>query len=296
MRKKSFILVCMCLMVTACTGLFFQPVKLHYSSPEQYGFEYEDIYFKGKSGLDLHGWWFPGAKASPDASEEASPGLKSAPTKSVQLKPSRASILFLHGNGQNISTHAGFIYWLTRYQYDVFIFDYRGYGKSEGEAHIEGALDDIQSARDYLASRSPEGEKIFMLAHSLGASLGISSLVQHPGGIDGAIFVAPFSSYPKVAGEMMSRSWLTWAFQWLTPIFVSSEHNPRDAIAQLENMPTLFIYSDEDQMIASQHVLDLYALATQPKSIARVSGSHNQLFSQPQTQQIIVEYLEGLLN
>ncbi|VAW64287.1 hypothetical protein MNBD_GAMMA09-1378 [hydrothermal vent metagenome] len=277
MQKNFLVLVCMCLWITACTGLFFQPVKTHYSSPEQYGIEYEDIYFKGNSGLNLHGWWFPGVKKT---------GLKSS-----EVKSSRASVLFLHGNGQNISTHAGFIQWLTQYQYDVFIFDYRGYGKSEGEANINGALDDIQSARNYLASRYPADKKIFLLAHSLGASLGISSLAQYSGGIEGAIFVAPFSSYPKIAREMMSRSWITWAFQWLAPVVVSSDYNPQDAIQLIDGLPKLFIYSDEDQMIAPQHILDLYQLAAEPKSIARVNGLHNQIFARQETQRLIVDFL-----
>jgi len=267
--KKSLI-VLSTLLLSACTGLFFQPLKTHFASPEDYGFEYEDVYFKGKSGLNLHGWWFP---ASPS---------------------SKGKVLFLHGNGQNISTHAGLIHWLTFYQYDVFIFDYRGYGKSEGEANIEGVLDDVQSARNYLARRSTGVKKMFIVGHSLGASLAMSNLAQYPDGPDGAIFVSPFSNYREVAREVMSRSWLTWVLQWPVSMGITDDYNPEDIAGLLPPVPRLFIYSDDDQMINAHHTLDLYALSSEPRSIVKVKGGHNQIFAETETQQAIVRYLDQL--
>ncbi|VAW58175.1 hypothetical protein MNBD_GAMMA11-1030 [hydrothermal vent metagenome] len=267
--RKYLIVLPVMLLFSACTGLFFQPLKQHFASPEDYGLEYEDIYFKGRSGLKLHGWWFAGRPSS------------------------KGSVLFLHGNGQNISTHAGLIHWLTRYQYDVFIFDYRGYGKSEGEANIEGILEDIQSARNYLAERA-DVKKMFVVGHSLGASLAISNLAQYPDGPDGAIFVSPFGNYRKIAREVMSRSWLTWALQWPVSLGVTDNYNPEDVVDQLPPVPVLFIYSEQDQMINPRHVLDLYALATGPgdRSIVGVKGRHNQIFAEKETRKAIVRYLD----
>ena len=136
LNRYLAIILFSCLWITACTNAFFQPLKQHLASPEQYDIKYEDIYFKGASGLNLHGWWFPASGSH------------------------KATVLFLHGNGENVSTHSGLVYWLTEHQYDVFIFDYRGYGKSEGKAEIEGVMRDIQSAREYVVTRKQTDKKI----------------------------------------------------------------------------------------------------------------------------------------
>jgi len=256
--------------LSSCTHFFFQPLHPHFASPEQYEIKYEDIYFNGDSGK-LHGWWFP---AKPSASQ-----------------PVKATVLFLHGNGQNISTHSGLIYWLTQYQYDVFIFDYRGYGKSEGSAQLEGALNDISRAREYVASRIKNSNKLFVVGHSLGASLGVVNLAMNAGVVDGIILVSPFSEYRKITRETMSRSWLTWAFQWPISLTINDDYNPIDYVTQLPDVPKLFMYSEEDTVIKPEHVLRLYNRANAPKSIERSWGNHNSLFAQKENQQIILRYL-----
>ncbi|MCW9047941.1 MAG: alpha/beta fold hydrolase [Gammaproteobacteria bacterium] len=257
-----------CFWLSACTSLFFQPMKQHLATPEQYNIEYEDVTFKGESGLNLHGWWFP-------ASEE-----------------SKAIVLFLHGNGENISTHSGMVHWLTGHQYDVFIFDYRGYGKSEGYAFVEGAIADIKSAREYVNARRPSDKKLFMLGHSLGASLGIYNLAKDNGPIDGAIFVSAFSDYQKIAREMMATSWLTWAFQWPFSLTISNEYSPAEVVASTPDIPRLFMYSVEDQMISAEHTVELFNKATGEKYLEKVTGQHNRIFAQTANQQVILRYLD----
>ena len=267
MNRYLAIILFSCLWVTACTNAFFQPLKQHLASPEQYKIEYEDIYFKGLSGLSLHGWWFPGSGAQ------------------------KATILFLHGNGENISTHSGLVYWLTEHQYDVFIFDYRGYGKSEGKAEIEGVLNDIQSAKEYAVTRKKKDKKLFILGHSLGASLGIYNLARYPEGIDGMVFVSPFSDYRQITRETLGRSWLTWAIQWPASLTIDTQYNPVDYVSTLPTKPKVFIYSAEDRVIAADHVIKLYEHASDEKHLEQVKGYHNSLFSKKENQQLILRYL-----
>lgn len=262
------VIIFIVLQITACTNVFFQPLKQHVATPEQFHIKYEDIYFKGMSGLNLHGWWFPSHEKS------------------------KATILFLHGNGENISTHSGFVHWLTQYQYDVFIFDYRGYGKSQGEAQIEGVMNDIQSAREYVVSRAPSKKKLFILGHSMGASMGVYNLARHPENIDGMIFVSPFSDYRQITREMLDNSWLTWAFQWPASLMISTEYNPVDYVASLPDKPKLFIYSADDQIIAADHVTRLYENATGEKYKEQAQGGHNRVLSQKENQQILLRYLD----
>jgi len=268
----KIMLLCISLAISGCTNIFFQPLRQHLASPDQYKIDYEDIYFKGSTDLNLHGWWFP--------------GLFSA------TQPLRGTVIFLHGNGENISTHAGLVYWLTKYQYDVFIFDYRGYGKSEGDVQLEGILDDINSARKYVESRKHKNSKLFVIGHSLGASLGIVNLATNSDKVDGMILVSPFSDYRKITREVMSNSWLTWAFQWPVSMAMSTEYNPIDFVNGLPDVPKVFIYSNNDRMINSEHIKALYKKASEPKFIEAVNGYHNSIFAQKESQQIIINYLQ----
>lgn len=262
----------LCISVSACTNMFFQPMRVHVSSPEQYGITYEDVYFEGRAEIKLHGWWFPAAHKTDD-----------------EIK---ATILFLHGNGENISTHAGLVYWLTEHRYNVFIFDYRGYGKSQGEISLSGALDDINSARHYVDGRKAKNERLFVIGHSMGASMGIYNLATHPKKVDGVVLVSPFSKYPEVAREMMSKSWLTWVFQPLAAITVSSEYNPVDYVAALPSVPKLFIYSEGDQIIAPYHIKTLYRHASENKSLVEIKGNHNSVFAFKENQKTLLKYLD----
>ena len=261
------VIVLACLLLSACTSVFFQPLKQHIANPEQYNIKYEDVYFKGASNLNLHGWWFPSDQDS------------------------KAHVIFLHGNAENISTHSGLVYWLTQHQYDVFIFDYRGYGKSQGNAQIEGVIEDIQSGREYVTSRKTANKKVFLIGHSLGASLAIYNLAQHPSGVDGLILVSPFSDYRQIAREMMNKSWLTWLFQWPASLTISTEYNPIDYVSLLPGIPKLFMYSEVDSVIASDHVIRLYDKSSNKKHLEKVNGSHNSIFSQKESQLVILEHL-----
>lgn len=268
LQRHLIIILFVCLSLTACTNVFFQPLQHHLATPDQYDIEYEDIYFKGASGLKLHGWWFP----SPEES--------------------KACVLFLHGNAENVSTHSGLVYWLTQHQYDVFVFDYRGYGNSEGIAEIAGIMEDIQSGREYIESRKPESKKLFILGHSLGASMGIYNLAIHPDKVDGMILVSPFSDYRQVARETMSKSWLTWAFQWPISITIDNSYSPIDYVHLLPKKPKLFMYALNDEIIDPDHVIELYEKAVGEKVLSEVNGYHNTLFSDKENQQIILRYLD----
>ena len=268
LQRYRLIFLLICLLLTACTDVFFQPLQQHLATPDQYDIKYEDVYFKGGSGLDLHGWWFPSV-----------------------LNP-KAQILFLHGNGENISTHSGLVYWLTQHQYDVFIFDYRGYGKSAGKAQIEGVIDDIQSAREYVESRQAEHKNLFVIGHSLGASLGIYNLAHHRNNVDGIILVSPFSDYRQITREALSKSWLTWLFQWPASLTIDSHYNPIDYVSELPDKPKLFMYSENDRIIEAGHVINLYEKANGEKYKENVKGYHNSIFSEKENQQIILRYLD----
>ena len=105
---------------------------------------WEDVYFKTNDGVTLNGWFFKNPQA-------------------------RSTILFAHGNAGNMSDRLFKIKFFYDLGLNVFIFDYRGYGKSEGKPSEAGIYVDAQSAYDYLQSRPDVNMKRLIL---YGASLG----------------------------------------------------------------------------------------------------------------------------
>lgn len=273
MRSKAIYIMALCLIIalTGCTNLFFQPGKRHVIHPSQFGIEYQDVYFKSVDNLDLHGWWFP------------------SPEKS------KALLVYLHGNGENISTHSAAVHWLTKHKYDVFIFDYRGYGWSQGIPDMDKAMTDIYQALVYANKRKIAGNKLFVMGQSLGASMGIYALTQKPEGIDGVIFVSPFSDYRKIARHALASSWLTWAFQWPLSLTVSNEYRPLDYVNQLPEIPVLYLYSQEDQVIPEEQVKELFEESNKPKFIDKVEGTHSRIFGIESNRNIILNYLNEWL-
>lgn len=271
-RLISILLFSASILLSGCSHVFFQPGKELLVTPDQLGIEYRDVYFSSNDNLQLHGWWFPAEESS------------------------KALILFLHGNAENISTHSAAVYWLTRHQYDVFIFDYRGYGLSQGQPQLDGAINDIYHAMDYAAAHYPADKKIFLIGQSLGASLGIYALAQRPQGINGAVFISPFSDYRVISRDMLASSWLTWAFQWPLSLTISNRYRPLDAVSQLPQIPLLYLYSEQDKVIHPRHVQALYQQSKTPKFIDRVEGSHSNTFSHAANRKLLLEHLDSWLN
>ena len=269
--SRYLLVLCVLLMMSGCTHLFFQPSKRFMAHPEQFGIDYENVYFKSVDGLDLHGWWFP--------AQQTSKGL----------------VLFLHGNGENISTHSRAVYWLTKHQFDVFVFDYRGYGLSQGVAELDQVMTDIYQAFSYVNKRREKGQKLFVIGQSLGASMGIYTVAQQADGIDGVIFVSPFSDYREITRNMLSGSWLTWILQWPLSFTINNDYRPLDYVEKLPDIPKLYLYSDEDKVVPSSHIKEIFEHSNGDKHLERLAGGHSSLFGVESNRGIILKYLNRWL-
>ena len=115
-------------------GIVFFPDPELIGTPADWGLEYEEVYFPAADGVQLHGWWVP--------------------------KPGAPVLLWFHGNAGNIShrlENLKLLWELVGVQ--VFIFDYREYGKSQGRISREGTYRDAAAAYRYVSqSRGVPGE------------------------------------------------------------------------------------------------------------------------------------------
>ena len=265
----------MAVFVSGCTSVFFQPQHIQYLTPDEIGLAYEDVYFRSSDGLMLHGWLLPARGKA------------------------KGTVLFLHGNAQNISTHIASVHWLPAQHYNVFLPDYRGYGLSEGEASLAGMQDDINSAMAYLLHRADiDAGRIVILAQSLGGASAIYNVAYSPyrQQIKALIAESAFSDYRGIAREKLASFWLTWPLQWPLALSIDDDYSPLPAVSKVSPIPLLIIHGDNDQIVPLEHAKLLFAAAVEPKEMWVVAnGGHIEAFRHKEYQTKLLEYLERIL-
>lgn len=268
---RNFLFLFLAASLSACTNVFFQPQNTQYLTPNEIGLAYEDVFFSSADGVKLHGWMLP-----------------------AQGK-AKGTVLFLHGNAENISTHIGSVYWLPSQYYSVFLLDYRGYGRSEGSPSLAGAQEDINSAMAYLLSRADvDSERIVILAQSLGGALAIYNVAHSPykGKIKALISESAFSEYRGIVREKLDSFWLTWPLQWPLSLTINDDYSPLSAVSKVSPIPLLIIHGDKDNVVPLTHGQALFDAATQPKELWMVEGGgHIEAFRNKKNQAKLLEYM-----
>lgn len=274
MKLKTGLLVVTLLLITGCSNLFFHPQKTLLRTPENLGIEFNTLSIPSSDNVQLHGWLL------------RTPG---------ELQ---GTVLFFHGNAENISTHINSVYWLTEFGYQVVLVDYRGYGKSTGTPFIEGALNDVVfTARHVLNNNLTQDKPVFVLGQSLGAALAITAFAEaddltHQ--VDGYIFEAAFADYQQIARDALSKSWLTWVLQYPLSWTVTSSYAPQDHIAALKDIPVLFIYSKDDEIIPIHHYHQLNdALNSKSSYLIQSHDRHIRTFNYAIYRQQLIQFLQN---
>src|SRR2546423_717234 len=204
MRSLASALLAFCL--SACTAVFFQPQARLGMSPEEFGLDYEPVEIRAADGTELSAWFFP------------APG------------GAQGTVLYLHGNGENISTQFGNVAWMPAAGFNVLALDYRGYGASKGSPSLAGAQLDIDAAmRALLARPDVDPERIIVFGQSLGAALAVYYVAHSPyrAKLRGVILDSPFSDYRLIAQEKMASFPLTWPLQWLANWTIPNDYSPQ---------------------------------------------------------------------
>ncbi len=260
------------LTVSGCTNFIFYPMNEHVLTPDATGIKYEDIFVATADNLQLHGW------------------------KLFSEVEAEATLLFFHGNAENISTHFANVYWLVAQGYDVYIFDYRGYGHSQGEAELDPIIDDMQLLIGHVLDDLAVNQKLIVMGQSLGASLSIYSVAhsQYRDRIAALVSVAAFSDYHDIAQDALSSSWLFWPFQWPLSKTISNTYSPVESVGKVAPVPIYIMHSQEDEIIGFYHAEKLYEAALQPKQLITLEGGHNVTFNLDSNRQQLLEALQTI--
>lgn len=216
--------------------------------PADQGMAYEEVWFPASDGQRLHGWFIPGRRSGP-------------------------LIFYCHGNAANISYRLDILdYFNDRLGLPVFIFDYRGYGESTGEAQAEDDLyRDARGALDYLAGRGWEPERMVYYGRSLGSAIALQMALEQPPA--GLVLESAFPSLRAVAWHLRPVSFALFGF-WL----LGHAYDNQAKIGRLR-VPLLIIQGAEDRIVPPAMSARLFDRAPQPKRRVVIAGAgHSDCF------------------
>jgi alpha-beta hydrolase superfamily lysophospholipase len=262
---------------SGCGSPFFYPTREHAPVPGLDNIARQDVRFASEDGVPLHGWLL-----------------------SPRDRVSRGTILFLHGNAENISTHVQSVLWLVREGYTVFAFDYRGYGRSGGEApDIPGVHRDARAALSHILSfPDVSPDRLVVFGQSLGAAVAVhtvatASSVRRPRAL---ILDSPFAGYRRIVRDRLSSLIVTWPFAWLASRFFDDEYSPERWIGKVSPVPVIVIHGTADRVVPYAHGKMLYDLASDPKGIWTVEGGgHGTALRNPEVRGQFLAFLASVL-
>ncbi len=257
MKKKLFLLP-LCLMfllsISCITKLYYYPTRYIYQTPADYHLTYEEVFFNSKDGTQLSGWFIH------------------AVGKPV------GTVIHFHGNAQNMTAHFSFVDWLPNKGFNLFVFDYRGYGQSDGHPEPRGVYEDSVAAIQYVMSRTDiDTNKLFVLGQSIGGANAIAAIGQNSfKGIRAIAIESCFYSYHRMAQDVIGRIPLLGFFKkYLSKVIVSNDYSPSEVIDKISPISLLLIHGTYDDVVPYHHSQLLFKQAKEPKLLWTIEGGYH---------------------
>ena len=230
-----------------CTYLYFAQGRMIFVpsrdlviTPDMLDLTYEDVYIEVVTGEKVNGWYFP-------------------------VCDSGKTVLFCHGNAGNISHRLETVAMLVELGVNVFLFDYRGYGLSDGSPSEENVYADAGAAyRWLLKEKGIAADRIILFGRSLGGAVAIelAGRVDY----DRLIVESSFTSATDLGRRMLP---------YLPIATLIRYHFDSVSRIGLLNRPILVVHSPEDDLIPYEMGRRLYEHASEPKRFLSITGGHN---------------------
>lgn len=221
------------------SSMMYYPVKEIYQTPTALGLDFEEVQFNSKNGSNISGWYVP-------------------------VSGARGTVLFSHGNAGNISGRLETLHILHNLKMNVLMYDYQGYGKSEGSPSEQATYEDALAAWKFLIEDKQAGsDKIIIMGRSLGGA--VSAWLTTKTEPAGLILESTFTSAKDLAEE-------------LYPIFpvrrlMKFDYPTREYLQEI-SVPLLISHSKNDDLVSFHHGKELYEVASRPKFFLEMRGEH----------------------
>ncbi|MCB0325020.1 MAG: alpha/beta fold hydrolase [Bdellovibrionales bacterium] len=213
-----------------CTNVFFLPSRELAFMPSDVGLTFDVWKAQTKDGVTLHGW------------------------RLLPVGDARATVLFFHGNAQNIASHLASVYWMPAEGIEVFLIDYRGYGQSEGSPSLQGLQEDVRAAFEYVDEQRRKDVPFVVFGQSLGGVLALDLAARREveRRIDLLVIDSAFTSFRGIAREKLGEWWLFWPLQYPLSWLISDDANALAASQRL-TAPVVFIHGTKDVTVGAHH-------------------------------------------
>lgn len=226
------------------------PLPAEQRDPRVWGVDADEVWLEAADGVRLHGWWFDRPPSDAGC----------------------ATVIHMHGNAGNLTSRRGIAASLVAAGHDVLLFDYRGYGASEGAPDEAGLYaDGVAAYRFATDSLGVPADRVVLMAHSLGTAVATEVAKHHP--VGAVILGAPFTSLPEAARAQL-RVVPRWLFDW--------EDGRFDAAADMPaiNAPVLIGIGTRDDLVDESVARELYDVTREPKQWISIDGAgHNDMFN-----------------
>ena len=245
-----FLLLSCMLVRRAAQRAAFDPEWILSKTPAYHNIKFEDVIFRTRSRRKLHGWYLKNSEA-------------------------KSTILFLHGNTGNISSYADEVCMLYKnLKSNIFIIDYRGYGKSQGHPQMRGLYRDALAAYAYLIKKKKaDPKKLICFGHSMGGAIAAYLATRRK--IQALIITSAFSSIGDIISILFPR-WLASILKILNPV-----RFPTLQYIKKIHCPVLLMHGAEDAIVPSTLGKKVYDAVSTPKLWYNIpNAGHNQIFLQ----------------
>jgi len=255
--------------------MFFHPARGPAAPPELAEGTMEAISFPSGDGIVLRGW------------------ILRPP------RPPKGTVLYFHGNAENMGTHVNAVLWLVKEGYLVFIFDYRGYGTSDGTPDIPGVnRDGVAALEMAFQIRGAEGGGVVVFGQSLGGAIAAYAVATSPrrGEVKALIVESAFAGYGRIVRDKLIAGIVTLPLAWPGSWTVEDGYSPERWIGSMAPVPVIVIHGTRDAVVPFSHGERLNRLASDPKGFWKVEGGgHATALLLPDVRNRLLEFLDSVL-
>ena len=213
--------------------------------PGDVGLAFEDVSFTSADGVKLHGWFVPGE--------------------------SDTTLIWFHGNAGNIGNRVDNLSEIHEHLgVNVFIFDYRGYGHSDGEPSEEGIYLDAEAAVGYIRSvKNIDSNRLVLFGRSLGCAVAVETALRTT--VASVVLESGFTSIQ----DMVKKN-----YSYLPGIdrLVRAKY---DCLGKIKNVrvPVMILHGDLDDVVPYEMGLELFVAANEPKTFYNIkNANHNDTY------------------
>lgn len=235
------------LMTAFQNQMIFHPSSRMIDTPERLGLVWTEHRVETSDGISLHGWMVGDPEELP-------------------------VVVYSHGNAGNISGRVEIAGEIAEQGAAVFLYDYRGYGRSEGEPSEPGIYDDGESVVYYLRQQLnvPE-ERMIFYGRSLGGAVAARQSAEFTGA--GLVLDSAFINGKEIASDLYP----------FIPGFLVSIRFPVDEDLQRSAVGKVMVmHAQNDRIISIRHGKELYRIAdeddSKSASFVELRGGHNSSF------------------